>query len=274
MKSIYNVDSWLESGGGFCHIFTIVGVTVHSLHPDWMHAKHLGTDKVLCGSVMYLLVYFVLSGTPEENLMTVWLDVLYIYKRDGVSNKFAQMKTSMFNTKSSPKLKGKAAEGKDMVPVLHKVWLKYFNPALEVHRNIEIVLRTGAHMDKLVEQNRHLFALPPREAADLIATGFAHLGTFWKLRQHFAEEDYPLFQLTSKGHYLMHMCLLSSSINPALAWAYTGEDFMGKCRDLALSCAKGSNMWAVSNKMSNKWLIAMHLTWSEPSLWFKYEHLE
>ena len=28
MKLIYNVDSWLESGGGFCHIFTIVGVNL------------------------------------------------------------------------------------------------------------------------------------------------------------------------------------------------------------------------------------------------------
>ena len=73
---------------------------MYSLHPDWMHAKHLGTDKVLLASVLYLLVYNVLGGTAEENLKTVWLDILDWYQRLGVDNKFAQLKPTMFSTKS------------------------------------------------------------------------------------------------------------------------------------------------------------------------------
>ena len=118
MQRIYNVNTWLASGGGSCRLFTIQGVTVYSLHPDWMHAKHLGTDKVLLGSVLYLLVYHVLGGTADENLRTVWLDILDLYKRLCVDHKFAQLKTTMFSTKSSPKLKGKAGEVKDLAPVL------------------------------------------------------------------------------------------------------------------------------------------------------------
>ena len=134
-STIYNVDTWLASGGGSCRLFTIQGVTVYSLHPDWMHAKHLGTDKVLLASVLWLLVYNVLVGTAEENLKTVWLGIAYWYKELGVDNKFAQLKPTMFSTKSSPKLKGKAGEVKDLVQVLHKVWLKYFNPLLEIQKN-------------------------------------------------------------------------------------------------------------------------------------------
>ena len=159
IQSFYNIDTWLASGGGKCRLFTIVGVTVYSLHPDWMHAKHLGTDKVLLASVLYLLVYNVLGGTAGENLKTVWLDILDWYQRLGVDNKFAQLKPTMFSTKSSPTLKGKAGEVKDLVQVLHKVWLKYFNPALEIHRKIEIVLRTSAHMDKVLKESCGEFVL-------------------------------------------------------------------------------------------------------------------
>ena len=110
MQRIYNVNTWLASGGGSCRLFTIQGVTVYSLHPDWMHAKHLGTDKVLLASVLWLLVYNVLVGTAEENLKTVWLGIAYWYKKLGVDNKLAQLKPIMFSTKSSPNLKGKAGE--------------------------------------------------------------------------------------------------------------------------------------------------------------------
>ena len=65
------------------------------------------------------------TSTAEENLKTVWLDILDWYQRLGVDNKFAQLKPTMFSTKSSPKLKGKAGEVKDLVQVLHKVLLKY-----------------------------------------------------------------------------------------------------------------------------------------------------
>ena len=87
---------------------------MYSLHPDWMHAKHLGTDEVLLGSALYLLVYHLRAGTAEENLKAVWLGIVYWYKELGVDNKFAQLKPTMFSTKSSPKLTGKAGEVKDL----------------------------------------------------------------------------------------------------------------------------------------------------------------
>ncbi|HIF94878.1 MAG TPA: hypothetical protein EYQ60_17410 [Myxococcales bacterium] len=53
---IYDTAAWTAAGMGMCVLFTIPGVTNHSLHPDWMHAKHLGTDKVLHnnGHIEYL----------------------------------------------------------------------------------------------------------------------------------------------------------------------------------------------------------------------------
>ena len=118
------------------------------------------------------------TSTAEENLKTVWLDILDWYQRLGVDNKFAQLKPTMFSTKPSPKLKGKAGEVKDLVQVLHKVWLIYFNPLLVIHRQIEIVLRTSAHMDKVLQESCGEFVLSPSEHNDLVATGLMHLSVF------------------------------------------------------------------------------------------------
>ena len=52
-----------------------------------------------------------------------------------------------------------------------------------------------------------------------------------------------------KGHFLLHVCYLSSFLSPAVAWCYKGEDFMGKIWPLAATCAKGSQTWQVSGKM-------------------------
>ena len=46
----------------------------------------------------------------------------------------------MFTTKSQPKLKGKAAEVKDLGPVMVPVWKKFYNPSLAMHQKILIVL--------------------------------------------------------------------------------------------------------------------------------------
>ena len=112
-----------------------------SFHPDWMHCKALGIDKPLLGSVLYVLVHFVLPGTVEENLAAVWRDIEDGYEKLSSENRFGHMRQTMFHTKSQPKLKGKAGEVKDLVPVLALVWEKHMNNNLPIHRHILFVLQ-------------------------------------------------------------------------------------------------------------------------------------
>jgi len=46
-----------------------------------------------------------------------------------------------------------------------------------------------------------------------------------------------------------------------------GEDFMGKCRLLALSSARGNPMWKVNKKMMLRYLKALDMTLHDPSAW-------
>ena len=115
----------------------------------------------------------------------------------------------MFHTKSSPKLKGRAGEIKDLGPVLVKIWKKYYNPALDIHKKILIILEGSAHCDQILSDHPSDFVLPEAAASDLISTAFIYLSTWYDVSLHFKGADLPLFGLTAKAHILVHCCILS-----------------------------------------------------------------
>ena len=119
----------------------IVGVSILSFYPDWMHCKSLGIDRPLLGSTLYVLVHFILPGDVNQNLAAVWKDIEFFYRELGTANRYGQMRQTMFHTKSQPKLRGKAAEVRDLGPVIVKVWEKHMNPNLHIHQQILVVLK-------------------------------------------------------------------------------------------------------------------------------------
>lgn len=211
LNHIWTVQSWLASGLKRSLIMRIEGVSILSFYPDWMHCKSLGIDKPLLGSVLWLLVHHVMPGEVEENLQNVWQDIQVIYDKLDSESRYGFMRQTMFTTKSQPKLKGKAAEVKDMGPVMVLIWKKYHNPNLLIHLKILVVLEGSAHCDEILENHPSHFALPTAEADDLIATAFIYLSTWYEVFNHFKDLDLPLFGLTGKAHIMLHACLLSRS---------------------------------------------------------------
>jgi hypothetical protein len=105
-----------------------------------MHCKSLGIDKPLLGGTLYVLVHYILLGSVEENLAEVWRDIEHYYNELGTENRYGQ---TMFHTKSQPKLQGKAAEVRDLGPVMVKVWEKHMNQNLQIHQKILVVLKSS-----------------------------------------------------------------------------------------------------------------------------------
>ncbi len=130
----------------------IEGVTILSFAPDWMHCKHLGIDKHLMGSTLYVLVHDVMKGSVAENLEEVWEDIEDVYKELDTANRYGRMRQTMFHGKSQPKLQGKAVEVRDLGPVMVKVWEKHMNQNLDIHRKIHVVL-TGFSKSQTLNPN-------------------------------------------------------------------------------------------------------------------------
>ena len=207
---VYTVQAWLAAGLKRSFVFDIVGVTILSFYPDWMHCKSLGIDKYLIGSVLYLLVHYVMPhDDPEDNLSLLWQQIEMLYASFDTQNRYGKIRQTMFTTKSAPKMQGTAAEIKDFGPILVELWRHHMNPNLTMHCKILTVLEGSAHCDKILAEHPDDFALPEEAADDLIATAFIYLGAWYDLSMHFKRLRLPLFGLTGKAHLLMHSCLLS-----------------------------------------------------------------
>ena len=122
-------------------MLSIEGVSILSFYPDWMHCKHLGIDKHLLGSCLYVLVHYILPDAPDANLAVIWRDIEFFYDQLQSENRYGLMRQTMFTGKSQPKLKGKAAEVKDLGAVMVLVWQKHMNPSLRIHQKILLVLQ-------------------------------------------------------------------------------------------------------------------------------------
>ena len=213
IRMIYTHTQWLASGWKKCHLFNCPGVTILSMYPDWMHIKHLGVDKVLLGSVLWLLVHWVLPGDDvEAKLRVIWSDILRIYDQDDTPSRYGNLRLTMFTTGSTPKLKGKANEIKHLGPVLVKVWSAYMSQRMDLHKKVLTMLQLSAHLDVIVDATPG-FGFDHASAVDLVSTGFAYLALFYEMSAEFKDEPVALFSLTAKAHYLMHICLLSRSCN-------------------------------------------------------------
>ena len=62
---------------------------------DWMHSKYLGHDMFVYGSILRLLVRFVLPHPdPLMNLKQVWQDIQWYYKTYSVPCRYRYLRTA------------------------------------------------------------------------------------------------------------------------------------------------------------------------------------
>ena len=54
VKAIYTEPQWRATGLDKCQLFRLTGLTHLSVASDWMHDKHLGTDRVPLGLLLYM----------------------------------------------------------------------------------------------------------------------------------------------------------------------------------------------------------------------------
>ncbi len=91
--------NWSEHSASV--LFTLDYFTPWLIALDLMHVKYLGHDQTVYGSVLTLLCYNILSGSPTDNIKQVWSDIQAVYAQHSVPYRFRYLKrTSMFVRKA------------------------------------------------------------------------------------------------------------------------------------------------------------------------------
>ena len=81
-----------------------------NVEPDELHIVHSGSSMYFLGSVLWLLCYRMMTGTPNANLARVWKLIVEAYQDIGTSCQYTSWRLSFFTdpkepTKAYPKLK-------------------------------------------------------------------------------------------------------------------------------------------------------------------------
>ena len=266
MSSAYSPAAWKAlpaAEKSSCPLFYLPWTSICNLEYDYMHCKYLGVDRLLYSSVLYLMIFHVLTlGSPDANMAWLWSEIKRHYKAFEVHAHFQYLnKISMFwraKTKSLS-LRGKAAEIRSLARPLLAIWAAKMTPGIELHRKLHLLLKLNWRLEELLEVNKFEFAHAEADANAFrdAMTGF--LLQKKELAQHFSDHEPKLFNYTEKSHFLQHLGLQAHCLNPRLVWCFSGEDMQRRVQRITAACARGQRPGQSEVKMCLRYRIALHL---------------
>jgi len=208
-------------------------------------------------------------GTPANNLLAVWEDLLMYWEEHPARDKYSNLKLSMFMNmdkphETQPKLKGRAHEVKSLIPALAHVWETRMTPGLVEHAAILQGLQHSAEMDVILDTFVDWDSLPADAARDFSEASWGYARCQQAVSDHYNRTlGLYIFDVTIKTHYMLHQALQAKWFNPRKIWNYAGEDFMHKSKVLLESCVKGNSAPQSQNKFGDKYRYALHYMFTE-----------
>jgi hypothetical protein len=148
-------------------------ITNENIMPDEMHVIHLGTNQYLLGSVLWKLIFEIMPGTPLNNMEALWLNICNEYRASETKSQFSSLGISSFTDAKSPassypRLKGRAAEIKWLVPVLRKIWSMHKRPGNDCDQLVTNVLEEQVQMQNLIDEGASEFQMDSDSSKELV----------------------------------------------------------------------------------------------------------
>ena len=267
--TIFTTATWkADVDASEAPIFSALNVSGLTVAPDLMHTKYLGYQQYFLGSVLYLLCFYMLPGTPLQNLHAVGLQIFKYQKKCGMQNRMPLSffrKLSIFVRKSGfPKMRGKGGQIKSLGPAIGSCFKKHMSSGNTTHRRIALIFKLDQEIESTLGDYAPVhgfYALPAVEAQAVRKKQMELSQLLVQLEAHFAEEDTPLFNVVSKLHAAAHIFDNARCLHPFLTWCWKGEDFMHTASILLGSCLRGRTDAGATIKAGLKYCLAMRLAW-------------
>ena len=133
----------------------------------------------------------------------------------------------------------RAAQSRHLVPCLLGAFKRHYDKKVTAQRWMLMALERSAEFDEILDVHADEYKLPGDAAARLLEVTREYLQLVSALRNHFGSR-LQLFHVTAKSHYLIHVAMLAKYMNPRLCWCYSGEDFVGRIKQVIASCQHGT----------------------------------
>ena len=271
LSAVYTTDSWKAAHPDHLAIFDLLGVTIATFNPDYMHCKYLGLDQYLYGSVLKVLTFHTLVGDPVANMERVMTELSRYFKAHRVPNAYTLITINMFNNKDQPKLKGRAAELRHLGEALLHVFEKFMITAPEapvevrtLHKRILITLKKNVELERLLDQETG-WNFKGESYSKFVKVAHEMLCGYNACQGSAARLALEMFNVTVKAHHVLHCVHRSKWIHPKAVWCFQGEAFMKVSKALHKSCTNSMVPHKATIKAAHKFMTAIHLQFTGAS---------
>ena len=142
--------------------------------------------------------------------------------------------------KAFPKLKGRGAEIKHLVPALLFAWKEFMTLEDPMHVAVRVGLEMSSQIDQVLESAVDCYKLEGPMLDAYQGAIFVFLAVQNQLCVHWCSRGVKLFNITFKSHILAHSAFQAAYYNPRLGWTFRGEDFMQVMKRIAASSSFGT----------------------------------
>jgi hypothetical protein len=124
-----------QSGYTPCPLFSAPGVSAKIVVVDWLHACDLGIAADIQGNVLNELLACMPGSNVKDRVSTLWQEIQKEYKLQGTKDRLESLTVlSFLQPKKAPKLRGKAAVIRALVPVLDCIVQRHMTARSTVHQ--------------------------------------------------------------------------------------------------------------------------------------------
>lgn len=153
-------------------------------------------------------------------------------------------------------LKGKGAEIRDLTPAVGWVW----SERARGHKDfgaIDRMFKSLVETQDLLHDHKEDLILPIDVAKSIFKNTKGFLLNYQKLAYEAETRGECLWSMPTKFHWLYHWGERARLLNPRKTNTLIDEDFVGYAKDLAHSCAAGTELHMMPVKACDKYRWAM-----------------
>ena len=225
----------LGEGSAISPLFSVPGVQTPIFCIDWLHCCDLGVAADFLGNFFYTVAGLLPGESRTVKTSALFLEMRQWYQDAKVENKLDNLTVLMIrkSAKHPPKLRGKAAEIRGLVPFGVILAEKYLRDGDLVHETVADAAHLLAKAYECLGEGIHFDATALQD----ISTKFCLLYSALE-----SMHDGVLWRIKPKFHLWQELCHLPS--NPTSHWVYRDEDFGGSCAQWSRSKGGPDTVWA------------------------------
>ena len=149
----------------------------------------------------------------------LWAHTSAYYKDNGTETVYTSLSISSFCDQSSPradfpKLKGKGAEAKDLVPALLSAWQTFADRAREDYTLVRHCLVAQSTLQDIISDHQLDMSFPLETSDHFMANVDAFLHNDTRLANLATRDHELLWNIVPKHHWLWHLSRMSKYLNP------------------------------------------------------------